>query len=230
MAPTMIDVPMDAQALREILPTPTFEPEMINIPIDSEALQAACTGIATTIIKEVRVEGVSGWWLVLTIVIALIAIGGVVIATDKAQLRLVRELRGLPPHKLHEKLEERYHRILEESPGSELDNYVAKEYKGAIYEDDLVKKERTIKIVQDLSRGATQVQNQNENQPQTQTQLETSAAKDQEMDELNETIGLIKGSSSSSDSDSDSEFWSDISPEEREEKEKRPPSPWKSTE
>jgi hypothetical protein len=230
MAPTMIDLPMDAQALRELLPTPTFEPTMINIPIDTEVLQAACTGTTTTIIRESINQGISGWWLVATVVIAVFGMAGISIAMKGGQLRLCKQLRNTPPHKLHEKLEEVYLELLTEDR-SELKGYKPKSFKGAIYEDDMVNQQRTIKIIQNLTGDATQAQNQNENQSQSQprsqsqAQAETSAAQDQETAELNETIGLVKGSGSVSDSDS----WSDLSPEERDEKEKRPPSPWKST-
>lgn len=132
----------------------------------------------------------------------------------------MEEFRDLPPHKLHEKLEERYLHFLKEASSPELKDYVAKKYKGAIYEDDLVRKERTIKIVQDLSEEA-----QYQSFPQSyysqplpdypQTQVETSTAQDQETDELSEGAGLIKNPDSSSDSDA----WSDVVPEEKKKEE-----------
>jgi hypothetical protein len=157
--------------------------------------------------------GISGWWLVLFMVFAFAMMIAFAFVLAEARERTLEELRNVPTHRLQEKLEEHYLQNIKR--GEKLRTYKPKTYKGATYEDDMVKMERRIVIIQDLSTVS-----HNQSQSQTQTEAETGSGQEE-----SESAGLMKGYESS---EWGSEYTPSSSDDEAEVWDKRFRNPWRS--
>lgn len=116
------------------------EPTVYNIPADiaidfsSEIVMEACadafTAMTETTIIEIHEMGVNGWWLVVTIAVAIMIIVAHFFLSMDIKRRTLEALRNVPAHKLHEKLEEEEYRATFVCEINMPSDYRPKTYKG----------------------------------------------------------------------------------------------------